>query len=145
MKFRLSEEDAQRLDCPRDVEFDENRLMGREAIALSKIGWSMERLAAAQAGVPVTDGDGNAMYERDANGDVVLKGGKPAFLLAVDPEALLVIGWLAVRRTKGADVPWDGFDLDLRAFAESIEGEEPGKAGTGSARSRTSTRSTKRR
>jgi hypothetical protein len=144
MKIRLTAADAARLDCPREIEFDADRLMGREAIALSRIGWSLERLGDAQAGRPVTDSDGNVMYERDENGDIVTKGGKPVFLMAVDPESMLVLAWLAVRRAKGTDVPWDGFDIDLRAFAESVD-EDPGKASRPSTRSRTSTSTTRRR
>lgn len=147
MKVRLSEADAARLDCPRDVEFDQQRVMGREAIALSKIGWSLERLGHASGGRPVMGDDGKPMHATDENGQVQLDaGGNPVLLLTLDPEALLVMVWLAVRRAKGCDVPWADFDVDIRAVAESLgEEDEPGKAGPKPTRSRTSTSRTRRR
>lgn len=152
-KFRLSEEDAARLDCPRDVEFREDRIMGREAIALSRIGWSMERLyAVVERGTPVVDGAGNAMFEVDENGEPKLDDwGKPIRLVAVDPEAALVMVWLAVRRAKGVDVPWPEFDVDLMRLESIIGDDEEAPAAPGKARTRrapaskTTTRGTRRR
>lgn len=126
MRFQLSEEDAQRLDCPRDVEFDETRLTGREAIALKKLtGWSMERLAQAMTGDRVVDDDGNQVWQLDEHGDPAKdEAGNRIPLRSMDPEAMLVMAWLAVRRTVG-DRPWKDFDVNLMASGEVDEGKAP--------------------
>jgi hypothetical protein len=142
MKFRLSEEDAQRLGCPRDVEFREDRIMGREAIALSKIGWPLERISLHVGGRPVVDDDGKAMHDLDEHGEVRRDpAGNPVVLLTIDPEAMLAMLWVAVRRT-GVEVAWRDFDLNLMAV-EWVEEDEPGKAKP--TRSRTGTKATRRR
>lgn len=114
MKFRLSEEDAQRLDCPQDIEFDEERLTGREAIAMKKLtGWTMERFGQAFAGERVVDEDGNVVWELDDAGAPKRdEAGNRVPLRSADPEAILVAVWLAVRRAVG-DRPWKGFDVNL--------------------------------
>lgn len=142
MKFRLSEEDAARLDCPRDVEFDSNKLMGREAIALDKMGWPLDRLGEL-AGTPVVDADGNPRYQLDDAGNPVLVDGKPLQMHVFNPEAALVMIWIAVRRATGRDIPWGTFDVDIVAALESVD-ESPGKAPTNRA-SRRATKSTKPR
>lgn len=127
MKFRLSEEDSARIGCPRDVEYDETKLMGREAIALKKLtGWTVERLGLAFDGMPVLDDDGRQTFATDETGGRVKDpAGNPVPLRAVDPEVILVAVWLAVRRAVG-DVPWRDFDIDLLGM-EFVE-DEPGKA-----------------
>lgn len=130
MRFRLSEEDAQTLDCPREVEFDEGKLSGREAIALKKqTGWSLERLGQASVGDRVLDADGNQVWQLDEHGDPELdEAGQKIPLRSVDPECLLVMAWLAVRRTTGREVSWLDFDINLVAFAqdaEDAEGKDP--------------------
>lgn len=140
MKFRLSEEDAERLDCPRDVEFDSNKLMGREAIALDKMGWPLDRLGDL-AGTPVVDADGKPKYQLDAAGHPVLVDGQPLQMHVFNPEAALVMIWIAVRRATGRAIDWDTFDINLVAAMESVD-ESPGKAPTNRA-SRRATKSTK--
>lgn len=132
MRFRLSEEDAERLDCPQDIEFDEERLTGREAIALKKLtGWTMERFGQAFAGERVLDDDGNVVWELDGTGaEKRDEAGNRVPLRSADPEAILVAVWLAVRRTVG-DRPWKGFDVNLIPLmqedpaAEVDEGKAP--------------------
>jgi hypothetical protein len=128
MRFRLTEDDAERLDCPQVIEFDENKLTGREAIALKKLtGWSMERLGQAMAGDRVVDDDGNQIWQLDEHGDPAKdEAGNRIPLRAIDPEALLVMAWLAVRRTAG-DRPWKDFDINLMAMTGDDEVDE-GKA-----------------
>lgn len=132
MKFALSEEDAERLGCPRTVEFDETRLTGREAIALKKLtGWTMERLGQAMEGTRVVDDDGNQVWQLKDGEPAVDEAGQKIPLLSIDPEALLVMAWLAVRRTVG-DRPWKDFDVNLMALGdgeEEVEADE-GKAST---------------
>lgn len=130
MRFRLSEEDAERLNCPRDIEFDETRLTGREAIALKKqTGWSLERLGQAMAGDRVIDDAGNQVWQLDEHGDPVIDdAGQKIPLRAIDPECLLVMAWLAVRRTAG-DRPWRDFDIDLVSFGQ-VPDDDEGKAET---------------
>lgn len=136
MKFQLSEEDAQRLDCPREVEFDESRLTGREAIAMKKLtGWTFERFGQGIAGERVVDDDGNQVWELDDTGAVVRdEAGNRVPLRSVDPEAILVGVWLAVRRTAG-DRPWKGFDVNFVALMQGAEDDaedevDEGKAAT---------------
>ena len=126
MRFRLSEKDAKRLDCPREVEFDENTLSGREAIALKKLtGWSLERLMQGMEGDRVLDDDGEQIWQLGPDGDVARdEAGNRIPLRAIDPECILVMAWLAVRRTAG-DRPWKTFDIDLMSLAEV---EDEGKA-----------------
>lgn len=128
MKFTLSEEDAARLECPRDVEFDDTRLTGREAIAMKKLtGWTFERFGQAFAGERVVDDDGQQVWELDDTGAVKKdEAGNRVPLRSVDPEAILVGVWLAVRRTAG-DRPWKGFDVNFIPLMQGDEVEE-GKA-----------------
>lgn len=139
MKFRLASSDALRLGCPQDVEFDAERIMGREAIMLSKIGWPPDRLA-ADAHRPVLDGDGKPVFERDERGEFVRDGaGNPVVLFGVDPEALMAVLWLAVRRA-GVDIDWKDFDVDLQGVEQLDEDEEPGKATPATTSKRTTSR-----
>ncbi len=128
MRFRLSEEDASRYGCDPEVEFDESRLTGREAIALKKqTGWSLERIGQAMVGDRVVDSDGGQVWQLDEHGDPELdEAGQKVPLRAIDPEALLVMAWLAVRRSVG-DVPWRDFDINLVAFTP-LEDDAEGKA-----------------
>lgn len=114
MKITLTEEDAARIGCPRVVEFDDNRIMTREAIAIQKTtGYSLEGLGRGLTGVPVKDADGNLRYRTDDEGNEVRdEFGHRTVLREIDIEALLVAAWIAVRRS-GVQVPWDDFDLDL--------------------------------
>lgn len=130
MRIRLSEEDAERLDCPREVEFDEERLTGREAIALKKLtGWTFERFAQALGGGErAVDDDGNVIWELDETGAPVAdEAGNKVPLRTIDPEALLVAIWLAVRRTAG-DRPWKDFDVNLIGTEFPDDEVDEGKA-----------------
>ncbi len=114
MKIRLSAADAQRLGCPEELEYDETKLMGREAIAIQKqTGWTPERVARAMEGRIVRDENGDIEYLEDEHGDRVLdEGGRPIPFRDVDAEALLITAWTAVRRSV-PEVKWADFDIDL--------------------------------
>lgn len=129
MKFRLSDEDAQRLDCPAEVEFDETRLSGREAIAMKKLtGWSLERLGQAMVGDRVIDADNNQVWQLDEHGDPEKdEAGNRIPLRSIDPEAMLVMAWLAVRRAVG-DRSWKDFDINLMAMSSLDDEVDEGKA-----------------
>lgn len=152
VRIELSAADAERLGCPPVVEVDPEKLTGRELIVMKKLtGWSLERLQRAMGGEPVAGGDGKPMYELGDDGEVLMRGGKPVLMLGFDPELLLLLAWLAVRRAKGEDVSWQEFDLQLLATGfSSAEGDVDdgsGKAPTPKARttSRRSTAGTRRR
>lgn len=154
MRIDLFEEDAERLGCPQSLELDLERLTGRQIIAMRRhTGWSLERLERAISGEPVAGIDGKPMHELDEAGQVVRDpGGNPVLLLAIDPEALLVLSWLAVNGAKeGGEVAWNEFDLMLlRTGFSGAQGgdEEPGKAPAGRkprTTSRRGTAATKRR
>lgn len=131
MKIRLSREDVERLGCPEVVEYDERKLMGREAVAIQKqTGWTPEKLARSLEGKVVLDDDGKPAYQRDADGVEVLdEYGRRIPLRDVDAEALLILAWIAVRRS--VDVAYADFDLDL--FGAEFDYEEPGEVEPGKA------------
>jgi hypothetical protein len=114
MKITLTAEDADRIGCPQVVEFDDTRIMTREAIAIQKTtGYSLEGLGRGLTGLPVKDAAGNIQYVTGEDGTEVRdEFGHRSVLREVDIEALLVAAWIAVRRA-GVKVPWDDFDLDL--------------------------------
>jgi hypothetical protein len=114
MRITLTEKDAERIGCPRVVEFDDGRIMTREAIAIQRsTGYTLEGLGRGLSGLPVKDRDGNIQYVTGEDGnEIVDEFGHRKVLREVDIEALLVAAWIAVRRA-GVQVPWDDFDLDL--------------------------------
>jgi hypothetical protein len=129
VKITLSAEDAERMQCPQVVEFDDKRIMAREAIAIQKAtGWSMDGLGRALGGTPVTSPDGSPVYETDEDGvEIRDQFGNRIRLREINMEALLLAAWIAVRRS-GVTVPWDDFDLDLLgAQWGDDEVVEPGK------------------
>ncbi len=126
MRIRLSEEDAERLGCPRDIEFDQNKVMGRELIAMEEqAGWDIHRLEAGLEGEYLTNALGEPIWEME-NGKVVLDGGgKPMRARGLKMATVMVITWLAVRRA-GSTVAYKDFDFDVTSA--EFEPEEPGKA-----------------
>jgi hypothetical protein len=129
MRFILSEEDAQKYGCPREVEFDDSRFSGREAIALKKLtGWSYERFGQAFEGERVVDEDGQQVWQLDDGAPAKDEAGQKIPLKSVDAEAILIALWLAVRRAVG-DVPWKTFNVNLVGLEEVTE-EDEGKAET---------------
>lgn len=126
IRLRLSEEDAQRLEVPRDLEFDTDKLMGRDLIALEEeAGWDIDRLDQAMAGEPTTNAVGQPVWETDAKGKVVLVNGKPVQARGLKMSTLLVIAWIAARRS-GYKGRYAEFDFCITA-AEFESVEEPGK------------------
>lgn len=130
MKFTLSEEDATRLECPRQVVFDLDKLMGRELIVLQKsVGWNFELLQRKLSGEPLTDTLGNQLFEMDENGNEIRdEAGNRIRVIGLDFETILVMLWLACRRAKGSDIAWETFDVNLMAAVH--EQDDSGKAPT---------------
>lgn len=130
MKITLSAADADRLGCPREVEFDEGRLMAREAVAIqAQTGWRLEKLHRELNGKPVTDDEGNPVYLLDDMGFPELdEQGKQIQLRDINVEALLIAAWIAVRRE--VNIPYSEFDIDLLGsqFGEQQAAGEQGKA-----------------
>lgn len=116
MRITLCDEDAGRIGCPTVVEFDDGKIMAREAIAIQKsTGWTLEGLGRALSGVPVRDAAGNVQYVTDDDGNEIRdEFGHRSVLREISVEALLAAAWIAVRRS-GVTVAWDEFDLDLMA------------------------------
>jgi hypothetical protein len=127
MRIRLTEEDATRLDCPRDLEFDAERLMGRELIALEEeVGWTVDSLEENMQGEYLKNALGEPVWETDDKGKVVLDGGgKPMRARGLKASTILVIAWIAARRA-GCKVPYAEFDFAVTGA--EFDTEEPGKA-----------------
>jgi hypothetical protein len=127
MRIRLSEEDAGRLGCPRDLEFDADRLMGRELIALEEeVGWTVDSLEENLQGEYLKNALGEPVFETDAKGKLVLDGGgKPMRARGLKMTTVVVITWLAARRA-GSKVPFADFDFNVNGA--EFDPEEPGKA-----------------
>lgn len=127
MKFRLSQEDADKLGCPREVEFDEAKFTTRENIDLQKqTGFTMERLGYFLPGVPARGRDGMPLYLLDDDGREQLDdAGKKIPLREMDAEAIAAAVWLAVRRG-GSQV--DFADMDVNLVALEFHDEPEGKA-----------------
>lgn len=157
MKFTLSEQDATRLECPREVQFDLDKLMGRELIVLQKsVGWNFELLQRKLAGEPLTDTLGNQLFELDDDGSEKRdEAGNRVRAIGLDFETILVMIWLACRRAKGADIAWETFDVNLMAAVVDDPGKDPTptssttrkttKAATRTTKPRSRTSSTSRR
>lgn len=128
MRIRLSEEDAQKLQVPRDLEFSEERLMGRELMALeAQVGWSFQDLEHKLEGEYATNALGEPIWETDAKGKIVLDGGgKPMRARVLKIEALMVIAWLCVFRAN-PEISWKSFDINITG-TDFIPEEDPGKA-----------------
>jgi hypothetical protein len=127
MRIRLTEEDAERLGVARDLEFDSDKLMGRELIALEdEVGWTVDSLEANLQGEYLTNAIGEPVWETDDRGKVVLDGGgKPMRARGLKAATILVITWLAARRA-GCTVPYAEFDFAVTGA--EFDTEEPGKA-----------------
>lgn len=127
MRIRLSEEDAERLGCPRDIEFDYDKVMGRELIAMEEqAGWDIHRLEQGLEGEYLTNALGEPIWETDSKGKVVLDGGgKPMRARGLKMATVMVVTWLAVRRA-GSTVSYADFDFDVTGA--EFDPEEPGKA-----------------
>ena len=127
MRIRLSEEDATRLGCPRDLEFDPDKLMGRELIALEEeVGWNFDTLEENLQGEYLKNALGEPVFETDDKGKVVLDGGgKPMRARGLKMTTVVVIAWIAARRA-GSKVPYAEFDFNVNGA--EFDTEEPGKA-----------------
>ena len=143
MRIRLSEEDATRLGCPRDLKFDYEKFMGRDLLELEEqVGWAIPDLEHALNGVPATNALGGPIYEMNGDKPVLDGAGKPVVARTYTTKTLMVMVWMCVRRSN-PDVAWKTFDFELNG-ATLGEEEEPGKAST-AARSAKSTTATSRR
>lgn len=138
MKITLSAEDAERLGVPPVVEYDENALTGREAIALqAQVGWSLTRLGMALQGRPMRI-NGEQQYATDDNGDPQTD----APLIEIESEALLVCAWIAARRA-GCTLSYAEFDINLLATEYDNSTPELAPVGKASSRPKTSRPSTR--
>ncbi len=133
MRITLSEEDAQRLGVPREMNFREDRIMGSELIALEEqVGWDVERLDQALIGEPVTNAIGQPVWVLDDKDKPVLDDkGKPRQQRAMKVRTLMVLAWMCARRANPA-IAWDGFDINVLAteFVPEPEGKAPSPTGT---------------
>jgi hypothetical protein len=144
MKIRLSEQDAARLGCPRDLEFDFEQLSGRDMLELEEqLGWSFDTFQSALEGTPAVNALGGPIYEM--NGDVPKLDpmGKPIRVMAISTKAIVVIVWMCARRANPA-IRWESFDFNMTTIEIDNEEEPAGKA-PAKARSRKSTTATSRR
>lgn len=119
------------MGVPEVVEYNETKLMGREAVAIQKqTGWTPEKLARAMEGKVVRDENNELQYQVDATGEQVLDDNQqPIPLREIDAEALLIMAWIAVRRSSPA-VTYADFDLDL--FATKFgDDDEPAEGDSG--------------
>lgn len=128
MKLRITGEDADRLGCPREVEYEPDRLMGREAIAIQRqTGYSLQKLGTLLEGTVLLGPDGKPLYETDDQSEpIVDEHGRKTAVREVDTEALLVVVWIACRRA-GCQVPYDDFDVNIAGVEWIDSGEPEGK------------------
>lgn len=128
MRIRLTEEDAARFAIDRDLEFNEQRLMGRELMALeAQVGWTFQDLERKLEGEYATNALGEPVWETDAKGKIVLDGGgKPMRARVLKIEPLMVITWLCVYRAN-PEIAWKTFDMNVTGTEFTPE-EDPGKA-----------------
>lgn len=129
MKIKIAAEDAERLGCPETVEYDPEKIMGREAIAIQRqTGYGMQKLGSLLEGTVQRGADGKPLYVEDDQGEPVLdEHGRKTPLRDIDVEALLVMVWIACRRA-GCQVPYDDFDINLGGL-EYLDDEEPAGKG----------------
>ena len=141
MRIRLCEEDATRLGCPRDLDFDFEKVTGRDLLELEEqVGWSLDTFQREIEGTPAVNAIGGPIYEMDGDKPKLDPMGKPIRIMAISTKAIVVIVWLCVRKAN-PDVAWKTFDFTMTA-TDILEDEEPaGKA----PRLRKSTTTTKRR
>lgn len=119
--IQLGETDRARLGAPEVLTYDPAKVMAREAALLRKVtGWSLERLGEGLQGTPVLDEAGAPVLDDDEQPRV-----------EHDPEALIVMVWLALLRsgmtTRYADVDFDLAELQVDY---DDEGADPGKGST---------------
>lgn len=125
----LSEQDAARLECPRDLGFDPETIMGSDLVALEEeLGWSIDQLEGAMMGEPAKNAVGQPIWETDGNGKLILDDkGNPTPMRVMKARTLMVVTWLCVRRANPA-VRWEGFDFNVTATAFDSEEQPAGKA-----------------
>lgn len=146
MQIRLSAEDVERLGCPEVLEYDEQKLMAREAVALKRAtGMSVQRLGELLAGEPCPEhkaqcskcrrtpcevhGMGRPCEEHDELVDGCERCKLPCENCGgVDTEALVAMVWIALYRA-GVRIPYADFDFDIFAMQT---GDGQGNDGSGS-------------
>lgn len=142
MKIRITQDDADRLGCPRDLEFEFDRVMGRELMALEEqVGWAFHEFEKEMQGEPLAEPvTGAPVWETDEHGKLVTdpKTGKPVQARGLRVKQLMVMVWLCVFRANPA-VAWATFDVNLMG----AEFSDDGPAGKDEAASAASTPSTK--
>jgi|SRR5688572_7548626 len=143
MKIRLSEEDATRLGCPRELSFDLEHLSGRDLLELEEqVGWSFDTFQRELEGTPAVNALGGPIYEMDGDVPKLDPMGKPIRVMAISTKATIVVVWMCARRANPA-IRWQEFDFNIAAV--EFDDEEPAGKAPAKARSRTSTTTTRRR
>lgn len=140
IRIKLCEEDATRLNCPRDLLFDFTNVTGRDLLELEEqVGWSFDRFEREVGGVPATNALGGPVYEMAGDKPKLDGMGKPIRAMVITTRVLMVVIWMCVRRAN-PDVEWKTFDFTISATEVESEEEEPGKAPVNSRKSTTTTK-----
>lgn len=132
--LELSEKDRARYSVPERVEFQPGQIGMRAISQLRKqTGYDFEILLRLVAGVPKLDEHGEAVIEKDAEGNPVLEDdGSPKLELRHDEEALAAMVWV-ILWDAGHRVKWDEFDiypLGLKLVYDDAPEEDQGKEET---------------
>jgi hypothetical protein len=129
LRFKLSEEDRERLGLPEWVDFDFDKLLMTEAEALESAGYNTDEFLDDLRGYEVYDKQGNPVMVPVVDDDgPVLEDGKPKmvpkirFPIRMHKAAV----WIGARRV-GCTVPYRDFDFDLSGLKTELEmGKDPG-------------------
>jgi hypothetical protein len=130
-RYKLSDEDRERLGLPEWIDFDYSKLLMTEAEALESAGYETDQFIEDLAGYEVVDKAGNpvmvAVLEED--GSPSLDGdGKPmeTVKLRFPIRAHRAAVWIAARRV-GCTVSYDDFDFDLAKIKSemTLPGKDP--------------------
>lgn len=146
MKISISEADATRLNCPRDMVFDLGKITGGDLIELEEqVGWGIDQFERAMEGTPAVNAIGGPIYEMDGDVPKLDGGGKPIRAMVIGTKTIMVLVWMCVRRAN-PDIPWKGFPDRIEVTALEIVQDEEGEPGKSPARrSATNTTTTKPR
>jgi hypothetical protein len=128
--IRLHPKDCEKYGAPEVIDIDFQAIGMRQRSAVEKasgksLRWMYEQLQ----GVPELDEHQNPIPVTDrTTGELVLVDGQPVPRLQVDPEAWVMLVWMALWGN-GIKVPWNDFDIIESGFVftDEAEDEDPGK------------------